>query len=427
MGEFSLCETYFRYTGCHFKCRFDRIMAENTGGTYMTKNSVGQFIAALRKANGMTQQDVADRLNVSNKSVSRWERDECAPDISLIPAIAEMFGVTCDELLMGKRISQATPAEKSEPKIEKQVNRLIGKTLSSFKTYVYISLALSLTGLVCMFGISYGFYRPVIGFAVMLLFEICAFLLTAIATGKTKDVKADNELFKMANNALILKFNRTFASMSFVSFFTSTAVVLLSLPLILVKSDYIDSVLSLQSYFSSFFIVILILLLFAYFKLKDLYENRITHGEIPKKQHIQTVSASRKMTGIQVSLTVAAGILLLIGPYFDRDPNQTSIISVICAVFALMLSAMNIVTFTVFLIKNNDRYKTLILHGVRNMLLIIPSFLLSRSHSVAWYGSEMAREDYWSTRYIWYALLLTLVIITVFYLIELLLKKNRNT
>ena len=70
----------------------------------MAENTIGQFIAALRKANGLTQQDVADRLNVSNKAVSRWERDECAPDLSVIPALAEMFGVTCDELLKGKRI-----------------------------------------------------------------------------------------------------------------------------------------------------------------------------------------------------------------------------------------------------------------------------------------------------------------------------------
>ena len=67
----------------------------------MTRNSMGQFMAALRKANGMTQQEVANRLSVSNKAVSRWERDECAPDITLIPAIAEMYGVTCDELLRG--------------------------------------------------------------------------------------------------------------------------------------------------------------------------------------------------------------------------------------------------------------------------------------------------------------------------------------
>lgn len=64
----------------------------------MEKKTIGSFIAALRKANGMTQQELADRLGVSNKAVSRWERDENAPDLSLIPAIAEIFGVTCDEL-----------------------------------------------------------------------------------------------------------------------------------------------------------------------------------------------------------------------------------------------------------------------------------------------------------------------------------------
>ena len=81
----------------------------------MAENTIGQFIAALRKANGLTQQDVADRLNVSNKAVSRWERDECAPDLSVIPALAEMFGVTCDELLKGKRITEPTSSERKEP------------------------------------------------------------------------------------------------------------------------------------------------------------------------------------------------------------------------------------------------------------------------------------------------------------------------
>ena len=102
----------------------------------MPKNSIGQFIAALRKANGMTQQEVAERLNVSNKAVSRWERDECAPDLSLIPAIAEMFGVTCDELLKGERILDVSPQEKKEPKVEKQIRNLINRTLSDFKTLI---------------------------------------------------------------------------------------------------------------------------------------------------------------------------------------------------------------------------------------------------------------------------------------------------
>ena len=66
-------------------------------------NSIGSFIAALRKANGLTQKQLAEKLNVSDKAVSRWERDECAPDLSLIPVISEIFGITSDELLRGQR------------------------------------------------------------------------------------------------------------------------------------------------------------------------------------------------------------------------------------------------------------------------------------------------------------------------------------
>ena len=107
----------------------------------MAKNPIGQFIAALRKASGMTQQDVADRLNVSNKAVSRWERDECAPDLTVIPALAEMFGVTCDELLRGERITNTEEAEKKSKKTEKQLKALVNRTLSGFKTLIWISLA----------------------------------------------------------------------------------------------------------------------------------------------------------------------------------------------------------------------------------------------------------------------------------------------
>ena len=59
----------------------------------MEKNTIGKFISALRRANGMTQRELADKLFVSDKTVSRWERDECAPDLSLIPVIAELFDI----------------------------------------------------------------------------------------------------------------------------------------------------------------------------------------------------------------------------------------------------------------------------------------------------------------------------------------------
>lgn len=80
----------------------------------METRTIGKFIATLRKASGMTQKELAEKLNVSDKSVSRWERDEGAPDLSLIPVIAEVFGVTCDELLRGERRSPAERASEPE-------------------------------------------------------------------------------------------------------------------------------------------------------------------------------------------------------------------------------------------------------------------------------------------------------------------------
>ena len=66
--------------------------------------SIGKFIATLRKECGMTQKELGDKLFVSDKTISRWERGDCSPEISLLPAIAEVFSVTTDELLRGERI-----------------------------------------------------------------------------------------------------------------------------------------------------------------------------------------------------------------------------------------------------------------------------------------------------------------------------------
>ena len=69
----------------------------------MEKKSLGSFIAALRKEKGLTQKQLAEQLNVSDKTVSHWECDETSPDISLLSTLAETLGVTVDELLKGEK------------------------------------------------------------------------------------------------------------------------------------------------------------------------------------------------------------------------------------------------------------------------------------------------------------------------------------
>lgn len=61
--------------------------------------NIGQTIARLRKEKNMTQSEVAEKLNVSYQAVSKWERDESLPDITLLPAIADLFEISIDQLL----------------------------------------------------------------------------------------------------------------------------------------------------------------------------------------------------------------------------------------------------------------------------------------------------------------------------------------
>ncbi len=77
----------------------------------MTNKSIGNFLAELRREKGLTQRDLADYLNVSDKTVSHWECDKYSPDISTIPLLAEFFGVTCDEILRGERKATEGTAE----------------------------------------------------------------------------------------------------------------------------------------------------------------------------------------------------------------------------------------------------------------------------------------------------------------------------
>ena len=64
--------------------------------------TIGNRIAKFRKAKGMTQEDLANHMGVSSQAVSKWENDASCPDISLLPQLCKVLGITTDELLTGK-------------------------------------------------------------------------------------------------------------------------------------------------------------------------------------------------------------------------------------------------------------------------------------------------------------------------------------
>ena len=79
------------------------------------KSIVAKNISELRQRNGMTQLELAERLNYSDKTVSKWERAESSPDIAVLTEIASLFGVTLDYLVTAEHTEEeAVPAPDPE-------------------------------------------------------------------------------------------------------------------------------------------------------------------------------------------------------------------------------------------------------------------------------------------------------------------------
>ena len=85
--------------------------------------SLGEKIASLRKAKGMTQEQLAEQCSVSAQAVSKWENDLTAPDISLLPRLSELLGVSVDELL-GVQRAEVTAINKETVDLTKMLLRV---------------------------------------------------------------------------------------------------------------------------------------------------------------------------------------------------------------------------------------------------------------------------------------------------------------
>lgn len=199
----------------------------------MEKKTIGGFIAALRKANGLTQKQLAEKLNVSDKAVSRWERDEAMPDLSLIPELADIFGVTTDEILRGERRNPEVIAPFSGDRSEKQRKRLLADRKNKYRIRSTVAIGLSVLGLIGAKICNFGFLRAYLGFMVGCVFYVVAvicqigFIITNLA-GLDSEMVTEEELVTHREHTVKLACG---------SFGTTLVLLFTSLPLVIFPWD----------------------------------------------------------------------------------------------------------------------------------------------------------------------------------------------
>ncbi len=108
------------------------------------KLQIGNNIAAFRKQCGMTQADLAEKLNYSDKAVSKWERGESVPDVVTLAQIAELFGIGLDSLVGAEPATVSVKNEFSAPRrrVDKNVIQMLVSILVWFVAlFVYVVLS----------------------------------------------------------------------------------------------------------------------------------------------------------------------------------------------------------------------------------------------------------------------------------------------
>ncbi len=94
----------------------------------MNQLKIGRFIAECRKNVGLTQMQLAERLGITNKAVSKWERGISMPDSSIMLELCDILKISVNELLCGEKISMENNSQKNEELLLNMANEVEQKT-----------------------------------------------------------------------------------------------------------------------------------------------------------------------------------------------------------------------------------------------------------------------------------------------------------
>ena len=112
----------------------------------MNQIKIGEFISSQRKKNNLTQAALAEKLGITDRAVSKWERGKGLPDVSLMLDLCEIFGITVNELLCGEMISMENINQKNEQLLLNMAKELEQKNKTIW-TSMWVIMIVSMTAL----------------------------------------------------------------------------------------------------------------------------------------------------------------------------------------------------------------------------------------------------------------------------------------
>ena len=285
----------------------------------MEKKTIGKFISALRKANGMTQRELGEKLFVSDKTVSRWECDECTPELSLIPSIAEIFGITTDELLRGERnnpnnVEDSEQFERQRAKSDKQFKLMLESKRRKYKNLTLISVGITILGFIAAMITNLGFSKGIVAFCIAFAFcvgsEICQICFAINARILIDD---DDDTY----NERIISTNTDFIKTAVKVSFINIALFAFCLPLVtLINGANWGLQFGSWSGFGTLYVIIILpitYIIYTFFIRKLLRQHNLmcmSDAELSKINYRNGILA--KLIVISISIAILLGVIIFV-------------------------------------------------------------------------------------------------------------------
>ena len=168
----------------------------------MDAKKTGKIISTKRKEKGLTQIQLAEILNVSNRTVSKWENGDGFPDITLLPAITEALGITIDELLTGNAPASVNNEQKDSSKILHQYKLIY--TASIFFG-LFSAILGGVTELYCIWAFPILFYThwEIMFAAVSVFFFVLSVMAQVIGLIRLSSFMSKGEIINRERKRLV--------------------------------------------------------------------------------------------------------------------------------------------------------------------------------------------------------------------------------
>ena len=183
----------------------------------MDQIKIGRFIAECRRSVGLTQMQLAEKLGITDKAVSKWERGIAMPDTSIMLELCDILGISVNELLSGEKIIMENNNQKNEQLLLDMAKELEQKNKTVWKS-MWVIMIISMTALfsgilIAAFLIPEGVWQLVTILSVCVVFLIpCLYALKLeVSVGAYKCKNCGHEIvptYKEAMNAMHMGFTR---------------------------------------------------------------------------------------------------------------------------------------------------------------------------------------------------------------------------